>query len=87
MGRPARSTPTARDDTAADRSDEQRFLDDGATPQEPSKDPEAPEADAVEQARPVETPPGRGNPASGIEVPEADAIEQATGAPVDPDED
>ena len=54
------------------------------------RDPEVPEADALEQSEPVvpEAPQGTSpapRPKVGFEVPEADAIEQAQEVPEDDD--
>jgi hypothetical protein len=50
-------------------------------------DPEAPEADALDQEREV-VPGGRRGPVSrAIDAPEADALEQATELPEDLDDD
>ncbi len=55
--------------------------------QEITRDPEAPEADALEQAQPVDEPVGlASSPTSDPEVPEADALEQAEAVPLDPEE-
>jgi hypothetical protein len=49
-------------------------------------DAEVPEADALEQHRPVSAEPGEGGPPSiPADVPEADALEQSIPAPVDDD--
>jgi hypothetical protein len=50
-------------------------------------DPEAPEADALEQEEPVGEPPAPEHPHLGLEVPEADAIEQSQPAPYDEEDD
>ena len=52
-----------------------------------SGDPEAPEADALEQSQPVDRPAGRGRPDPDPEAPEADALEQAQTVPPDPAEE
>jgi hypothetical protein len=55
----------------------------------PRSDPEAPEADVLEQAEPVEPQPDTGTVVPGTsvlrdpEVPEADALEQAVDVPYD----
>lgn len=49
-------------------------------------DPEAPEADALDQAREVVPGERRGPVSRAIDAPEADALEQATEVPEDPDE-
>jgi hypothetical protein len=54
----------------------------------PTTDPEAPEADALEQAQPVGEPVGLVSPATrDPEAPEADALEQAEAVPLDPEEE
>jgi hypothetical protein len=77
----------------------QRFTDDadpdevesGAEPDSPvddldDVDPEVPEADALEQHRPVSGERGGAVPRSiPADVPEADALEQSIPAPVDDD--
>lgn len=56
-------------------------------PPEPTRDPEVPEADALDQAREV-APGERHAPLDRpIEVPEADAIDQAIEVPLDEDDD
>ncbi|MEY2476622.1 MAG: hypothetical protein QOG87_1937 [Actinomycetota bacterium] len=53
----------------------------------PTTDPEAPEADALEQAKTVDEPVGLVSPpTSDPEAPEADALEQAEAVPLDPEE-
>ena len=55
--------------------------------QDMTADPEAPEADALEQAQPVDEPVGlTSSPTSDPEAPEADALEQAQSIPLDPEE-
>ena len=55
--------------------------------QDITADPEAPEADALEQAQPVDEPVGLvSSPTSDPEAPEADALEQAQAIPLDPEE-
>jgi hypothetical protein len=55
---------------------------------ETTPDPEAPEADALEQSQPVDEPVGLATPVtSDPETPEADALEQAQTVPVDPEEE
>ena len=50
-------------------------------------DPEAPEADALEQSQPVDEPVGAvTSPTADPEAPEADALEQAQTVPLDPEE-
>ena len=49
-------------------------------------DPEAPEADALEQAEEVTPRPGPGEVPQNPEVPEADAWEQSIEVPFDDDE-
>ncbi|MEY2567981.1 MAG: hypothetical protein QOE35_2510 [Actinomycetota bacterium] len=50
-------------------------------------DPEAPEADALEQSQPIDEPVGPADsPTADPEVPEADALEQAQSIPLDPEE-
>jgi hypothetical protein len=52
----------------------------------PTTDPEAPEADALEQAQVVGEPVGLVSPpTSDPEAPEADALEQAEAVPLDPE--
>jgi hypothetical protein len=51
----------------------------------PSVDPEAPEPDALDQAREVNPGWRVGRVSRGIEVPEADAIDQATEIPDEPE--
>jgi hypothetical protein len=51
------------------------------------RDPEAPEADALDQAREVVPGPRRGVVSRAIDAPDADAIEQATEVPIEPDDD
>jgi hypothetical protein len=54
----------------------------------PTTDPEAPEADALEQSTPVDEPVGLVSPpTSDPEAPEADALEQAESVPLDPEEE
>jgi hypothetical protein len=54
---------------------------------QPPSDPEAPEADALEQAQPIDEPVGLSeSPTSDPEAPEADALEQAQSIPLDPEE-
>jgi hypothetical protein len=54
----------------------------------PTTDPEAPEADALEQAQPANEPVGLASrPTSDPEAPEADALEQAATVPVDREEE
>ena len=54
----------------------------------PTTDPEAPEADVLEQAQAVHEPVGPvSSPTSDPEAPEADALEQAKTVPVDPEEE
>ena len=54
----------------------------------PTNDPEAPEADALEQSQPVDEPVGLVSPpTSDPEAPEADALEQAESVPLDPEEE
>lgn len=54
----------------------------------PTTDPEAPEADALEQAQAVHEPVGGAtSPTSDPEAPEADALEQTESVPVDPEEE
>jgi hypothetical protein len=54
----------------------------------PTTDPEAPEADVLEQSQPIDEPVGLVNPpTSDPEAPEADALEQAETVPVDPEEE
>jgi hypothetical protein len=66
-------------------------LDTGAEADSPVEDlddvdPEVPEADALEQHRPVSAERGGGAPRSiPADVPEADALEQSIPAPVDED--
>jgi hypothetical protein len=50
-------------------------------------DPEAPEADALDQAREVVPGERRRSVSRAIDAPEADAIEQAMEIPVDPDDE
>ena len=58
------------------------------TDQELPTDPEAPEADALEQAQPIDEPVGPvSSPTSDPEAPEADALEQAETVPIDPEEE
>lgn len=55
--------------------------------QDITSDPEAPEADALEQAETVDEPVGlAGSPTDDPEAPEADALEQAQTIPYDPEE-
>jgi hypothetical protein len=55
--------------------------------QDITSDSEAPEADALEQAQPVDEPVGLVSPpTSDPEAPEADALEQAESVPLDPEE-
>jgi hypothetical protein len=50
-------------------------------------DPEAPEADALEQSQPIDEPVGLADtPTADPEAPEADALEQAQSIPLDPEE-
>jgi hypothetical protein len=55
-------------------------------------DPETPDADALEQAQPVDDPTAPIHPEGapptevGFETPEADALEQATDVPLDDEE-
>lgn len=49
-------------------------------------DPEASEADALEQDQTVDPPIAPDLPDNGAEIPEADAFEQAQPAPIDPDD-
>lgn len=50
-------------------------------------DPEAPEADALEQSQPIDEPQGLTSPPTeDPEAPEADALEQAQSVPLDPEE-
>jgi hypothetical protein len=51
------------------------------------KDPEAPEADALDQAREVAPGERLGRVSRAIDAPDADAIEQAMEVPLDADED
>ena len=58
--------------------------------QDHAADPEAPEADALEQSRevvPTEHPERPELPTRDPEAPEADALEQARSVPYDDDED
>ena len=50
-------------------------------------DPEAPEADALDQAREVAPGERRGPVSRAIDASDADAIEQAIEVPIDPDDD
>jgi hypothetical protein len=50
-------------------------------------DPEAPEADALDQSREVVRGERRGPVSRAIDAPEADALEQATELPEDLDDD
>ena len=50
-------------------------------------DPEAPEADALDQTREVVRGERRGPVSRAIDAPEADALEQATELAEDPDDD
>lgn len=55
--------------------------------QDITSDPEAPQADALEQSQPVDEPVGlTSSPTSDPEAPEADALEQAQSIPLDPEE-
>jgi len=50
-------------------------------------DPEAPEADALEQSQPIDEPVGLAeSPTTDPEAPEADALEQSQSVPLDPEE-
>jgi hypothetical protein len=53
----------------------------------PRRDPEVPEADALDQAREVVPGERRTQVSRAIDAPEADAIEQAIEEPVDPDDE
>jgi hypothetical protein len=57
-------------------------------PAEPPEhlDLEAPEADTLDQSRPVAPTDRQGPVSRGIDVPEADAIDQAMEVPLDDDE-
>lgn len=51
------------------------------------RDPEVPEADALDQAREVAPSERRTRVSQAIDAPEADAIDQAIEEPPDPDDD
>jgi hypothetical protein len=51
------------------------------------RDPEAPEADVLEQSREVLPGEHRGRVSRAIDAPDADAIEQATEVPTEPDDE
>jgi hypothetical protein len=51
------------------------------------RDPEAPEADVLDQSREVVPREHRGRVSRAIDAPDADAIEQATEVPVEPDDE
>ena len=51
------------------------------------RDPEAPEADVLEQSRAVIPGEHRGRVSRAIDAPDADAIEQATEVPTEPDDE
>ncbi len=51
------------------------------------RDPEASEADVLEQSREVVPREHRGRVSRAIDAPDADAIEQATEVPVEPDDE
>jgi hypothetical protein len=51
------------------------------------RDPEAPEADVLDQSREVTPGEHRGRVSRAIDAPDADAIEQATELPPEPDDE
>jgi hypothetical protein len=61
--------------------------DDGEQEDLTRRDPEAPEADALDQAREVVPGQHRGRVSRAIDAPDADAIEQATEVPIEPDDE
>jgi hypothetical protein len=68
-------------------SDEGGPLDDEPEDELVPADPEAPEADALDQTREVVRGERRGPVSRAIDAPEADALEQATELPDDLDDD
>jgi hypothetical protein len=75
--------PDAADDTSPSEDAEDRPLVGAYDEDEPSDDPEAPAADALEQAEATEPPTGSQRLPDDPEVPEADALEQGRAVPPD----
>lgn len=67
--------------------DEERDVDDVESTTPPRLDPEADEADQLDQSRTIQERVIQNSVDRSPEVPEADAIEQAMGVPGDDDED
>lgn len=71
----------------SDSYDEERDLSEADDDVPEQLDPEADEADQLEQARPLSPAASREAVTRSPEVPEADALEQSLAVPADPDDE